>query len=67
MQAKLVASVANHLRAENLDQQFRDHLKMAIRFDFQTMRIVAQACEHSPKNYIRRCAAWILEYTDKMW
>jgi len=61
LQSKLVDTVCTRLETGRFSQQFRDQLRMAIRFSADRMRLLADSLLSSEKMYIRRSAAWVLQ------
>lgn len=56
----LVDAVVGRLMTGRFAEQFKDQLRAAIVFDRDRMRDVAESLTDHEKDYMRRCANWIL-------
>ena len=59
--ARLVNHIIGRLHAGDIDDQFRDHLRLAYRLDPERLMTAARRCESDPRDYVRRLARWILD------
>ncbi|MBA3549143.1 MAG: hypothetical protein H0T76_21945 [Nannocystis sp.] len=57
---RLVHHIIARLHAGNIDDQFRDHLRLAYRLGPEPLVAAARRCESDPRAYVRRQARWIL-------
>jgi hypothetical protein len=60
--ARLLRAVLGRLANGNFTEQFKDQLRLALHLDREQVAAVARACESSPKEYVRRYAAWVLAH-----
>ncbi len=56
----LTQHIIGRLHAGNIDDQFRDHLRLAYRLGPERLMAAAERCERDPRGYVRRLARWIL-------
>lgn len=61
LRAKLVDTIAGRLRLGKFSEQFRDQLRMAIRFSPEKMQSIAESNLNSEMNHVRRYAAWVMK------
>lgn len=58
----LVNCITRRLATGNFAEQFHDQLRLAMHLDQKSTFDIAQACLASPKEHVRRFAAWILKH-----
>jgi hypothetical protein len=61
---RLVDVIIERLQSGRFSEQFKDQLTMAMRFDPNRMRAVANRLKSDDTEYIRRHAAWVLNAVD---
>ncbi len=66
LRSKLVERIIERLEAGNFGEQFKDQLKMAIRFSPDEMLLAAHRSGQSEKEHVRRYAAWIRNRIDNV-
>ncbi len=66
LSASLVESIIKRLQQGKFSEQFRDQLRMAIRFAPEKMKSIALALSTSELDYVRRYAFWVLQSVDAL-
>ena len=61
---RLVRVIANRLITGQFGQQFKDQLRMAVRFEPERLRKAAVQVKDDNRQYVRRYAQWTLNFVD---
>ena len=59
---QLVSCISRRLTTGDFAEQFYDQLRLAMHLDQKSTFDIAQTCLASPKEHVRRFAAWILKH-----
>ena len=59
---RLLRAVLGRLASGSFTEQFKDQLRLGLHLDREQTCAAARACRVSPKDYVRRYAAWVLAH-----